>query len=142
MDEHVVMVDSGTGVELTEKQLDERSAIATAQLRRRGVRAGDTVLVCLPVGPDLLVAADAVMAAGGVVWPVPADLDRTGLGERIRASGARVMISDVPEAVEAAEESRVRIVMSVAELGGRHPYPRSRGQSTESDRARSAGGGD
>ncbi|MEU5862396.1 AMP-binding protein [Nonomuraea sp. NPDC047529] len=142
MDEHIVMVDAGTGLELTEKQLDERSAIATVQLRRRGVRAGDTVLVCLPVGPDLLVAADAVMAAGGVVWPVPVDLDRAGLGERIRASGARVMISDVPAALEAAEESRVRIVMSIAELNGRHPYPNSRGQSTESDRADPAGGGD
>ncbi|NUP01266.1 MAG: AMP-binding protein [Nonomuraea sp.] len=123
MDEHIVMVDSGTGLKLTDKQLDERSAIAAVQLRRRGVRVGDTVLVCLPVGPDLLVAADAVIAAGGVVWPLPAHLDRTGLGERILASGARVMISDVPEALAAAEESCVRIVMSVADLGPRHPPP-------------------
>ncbi|MFB9200858.1 AMP-binding protein [Nonomuraea spiralis] len=142
MDEHIVMVDFGTGLKLTEKQLNERSAVATVQLRRRGVRAGDTVLVCLPVGPDLLVAADAVIAAGGVVWPVPVDLDRAGLGERIRASGARVMISDVPAALEAAEESRVRIVMSVADLSGRHPYPKSHEQSTESDRAGPAGSGD
>jgi acyl-coenzyme A synthetase/AMP-(fatty) acid ligase len=119
MDERIVMVDSVTGLKLTEEQLEERSAIATLQLRRRGVRAGDTVLICLPVGPDLLVAADAVIAAGGVACPVSADLDPAGLCERIGASGARVMISDVPRALEAAEDSRVRVVVSVADLGAR-----------------------
>ncbi|MEO3870569.1 AMP-binding protein [Nonomuraea sp. B12E4] len=126
MDERIVMVDSGTGLKLTEEQLDERSAVATVQLRRRGVRAGDTVLICLPVGPDLMVATDAVIAAGGVAWPVPADLDAAALSDRIMASRARVMISDLPQAVEAADESRVRIVMSVADLGALHSYPGSR----------------
>jgi acyl-coenzyme A synthetase/AMP-(fatty) acid ligase len=98
------------------------------------VRTGDTVLICLPVGPDLLVAADAVIAAGGVAWPVPADLDAGTLGERIRASGARVMISDLPHALDAADESRVRIVMSVADLTALHSYPTSRQLCTESDR--------
>lgn len=116
MDERIVMVDSCTGLELTEEQRDERSAVATVLLRRRGVRAGDNVLICLPVGPDLLVAADAVIAAGGVVWAVAADLDPVVLRDRIRASGARVMISEVPEALDAADDSRVRIVMSVADL--------------------------
>ncbi|GAA3563969.1 hypothetical protein GCM10022419_050850 [Nonomuraea rosea] len=135
MDERIVMVDSGTGLKLTEEQLDERSAVATVQLRRRGVRTGDTVLICLPVGPDLLVAADAVIAAGGVAWPVPADLDEGSLRDRIRASGARVMISDLPHALDAADESRVRVVMSVADLGELHPYPGSRRVCAESDRA-------
>ncbi|MGP3911167.1 AMP-binding protein [Nonomuraea sp. 10N515B] len=116
MDERIVIVDSDTGLTLTEEQLDERSAAAIIQLRRRGVRVGDTVLICLPVGPDLLVAADAVIAVGGVAWPVPADLETWALHERIEASGARVLISDLPQALEAAEESRVRIVMSVADL--------------------------
>ncbi|TMR25474.1 hypothetical protein ETD86_01090 [Nonomuraea turkmeniaca] len=139
MDERIVIVDSGTGLTLTEEQLDERSAVAIVQLRRRGVRVGDTVLICLPVGPDLLVAADAVIAVGGVAWPVPADLDACVLQERIQASGARVLISDLPQALEAAEESRVRIVMSVADL---HSYPNSRELSTQSDRiVPSASGG-
>ncbi|MBF8188735.1 AMP-binding protein [Nonomuraea sp. K274] len=120
MDERIVIVDLGTGLKVTEAQLDERSAVATVQLRRRGVRAGDTVLICLPVGPDLLVATGAVMAAGGVICPVPADLDPCALRDRIRASGARVMISDAPRAHEAAEESRVRVVMTVADLNATH----------------------
>jgi acyl-coenzyme A synthetase/AMP-(fatty) acid ligase len=118
MCERIVMVDSGTGLGLTERQLDARSAAASAQLRRRGVRAGDSVLVCLSVGPDLLVATDAVIAAGGVVWPVPAELDPQALRGRILASRARVMISDLPHALDAADGSHVRMVMSVAELGG------------------------
>jgi acyl-coenzyme A synthetase/AMP-(fatty) acid ligase len=116
MDGRIVIVDSGTGLKLTEEQLDERSVIAIIQLRRRGVRPGDTVLICLPVGPDLLVATDAVIAEGGVAWPVPAHLDADELRAHIRASGARVMISDLPYALEAAEESSVRIVMGVADL--------------------------
>ncbi|QYC44521.1 Linear gramicidin synthase subunit A [Nonomuraea coxensis DSM 45129] len=117
MDERYVIVDSDTGLKLTEEQLDERSAAAVVQLRRRGLRTGDTVLICLPVGPDLLVATDAVIAAGGVAWPVPADLPAATLRERVRASRARVLISDVPHAVGAAEESWVRVVMGVADLG-------------------------
>ncbi|MCP2365016.1 acyl-coenzyme A synthetase/AMP-(fatty) acid ligase [Nonomuraea thailandensis] len=128
MDERIVMVDSGTGLKLTEEQLDDRSAVATVQLRRRGVRAGDTVLICLPVGPDLLVSANAVIAAGGVVWPLPPDLDTATLRDRIQESGARVMISNVRQALDAADESRVRIIMSVADLSvadlsASHSYP-------------------
>jgi acyl-coenzyme A synthetase/AMP-(fatty) acid ligase len=126
MDERIVMVDSGTGLKLTEEQLDDRSAVAAVQLRRRGVRAGDTVLICLPVGPDLLVATHAVIAAGGVVWPLPVDLDEATLRDRIQESGARVMISNVRPALEAADESRVRIIMSVADLSAAHSYPTSR----------------
>ncbi len=126
------MVDSGTGLCLTERQLDERSAAATVQLRRRGVRAGDTVLICLGVGPDLLVATDAVIAAGGIVWPIPPELDAPRLRERMLASCARLMISDLPHALEAAKESRVRLVVSVADL---RAYPAGREISTESDRA-------
>ncbi|MBN6053355.1 AMP-binding protein, partial [Nonomuraea sp. RK-328] len=111
------MVDWGTGVGLTEEQLDERSAAASAQLRRRGVRAGDSVVICLPVGPDLLVATDAVIAAGGVAWPVPVELDPRHLRRRILASRARVMISDLPQAMDAADGSHVRMVVSVADLG-------------------------
>ncbi|WP_220039857.1 AMP-binding protein [Nonomuraea aridisoli] len=123
MDERIVMVDSVTGLTLTEEQLDERSATATVQLRRRGVRDGDGVLVCLPAGPDLLVAFVAVTAAGGVIWSLPADLDAGTLRELVRGSRARVMISNVGPAVDAADESRVRVVVGVDDLCAPRPYP-------------------
>ncbi|MEV0593929.1 AMP-binding protein [Nonomuraea cavernae] len=116
MDERIVMVDSATGLQLTEGELDEWSAAATVQLRRRGVRLGDSVLICLPVGPHLLVATAAVIAVGAVAWPVPAELDACDLRRRILASHARVMISDLPQALDAADGSRVRTVVSVADL--------------------------
>ncbi len=117
MDERIVMVDSGTGLAITERQLDERSAAASTQLRCRGVRPGDTVLICLSAGPDLLVATDAVIAVGGIACPVPPELDEACLRERIRATEARVMITDARVAVRAAEESRVRMVLGAADLG-------------------------
>ncbi|MGW4801685.1 AMP-binding protein [Nonomuraea sp. MG754425] len=123
MDERIVMVDSGTGLKLTEEQLDERSAVATVQLRRRGVRVGDTVLICLPVGTDLLVSTNAVIAAGGVVWFLPPDLDTATLRDRIQESDARVMISTIRRALDAADESRVRIIVGLADLSASHSYP-------------------
>ncbi|MER6947140.1 AMP-binding protein [Nonomuraea sp. NPDC000554] len=139
MDERIVMVDSGTGLGITQGQLDELSAAAAVQLRRRGVRTGDTVLICLPVGPGLLVATDAVIAAGGTVWPVPAELEAGSLREHILASRARVMISDLPHALDAADESRVRIVVSLpdlrADLSAGEPYPLGGEMCTQSDRA-------
>ncbi|GAA1714628.1 AMP-binding protein [Nonomuraea bangladeshensis] len=137
MDERYVIVDADTGVKFTEEQLDERSAVAIVQLRRRGVRTGDTVLICLPVGPDLLVATDAVIAAGGVAYPVPADLPAATLRDRVRASRARVLISDVPHAIRAAEESWVRIVLGVADLG----VPRRDDTAGEGDAGRGQGAG-
>ncbi|MEU8248024.1 AMP-binding protein [Nonomuraea sp. NPDC048916] len=127
MDERIVMVDSGTGLRLTEGQLDEWSAAATVQLRRRGVRLGDSVLICLPVGPFLLMATDAVIAAGGVAWPLPAELDTCDLRRRILASHARVMISDLPRALDAADGSHVRMVVSVADLSVLRPSFRDPG---------------
>ncbi|WP_327089928.1 AMP-binding protein [Nonomuraea sp. NBC_01738] len=113
--ENIVMLDPGTGQTLTEGQRDERLARAAARLRRRGVRVGDTVLVCLPVGPDLLVAADAVMAAGATVSPLAPD--DHGMREQIITSSARLMIADDPRAVATAGDSWIRVVMSTAELG-------------------------
>lgn len=122
MDERIVMVDSGTGRTLTEEELDERSATAGVQLRRKGVRRGDGVLVCLPAGPDLLVAFVAVIAAGGVIWSLPPDLEAGALRERVRQSCARVMISNVRPALDAADESCVRVVLGIEDLYGPGPY--------------------
>lgn len=129
MDECIVMVDSGTGLAITERQLDERSAAASILLRCRGVRPGDTVLICLSVGPDLLVATDAVIAVGGIACPVPSELDEAGLRERIRDSHARVMITDLCAAVRAAEESRVRMVLGAADLRRQGDALRQSGRS-------------
>jgi acyl-coenzyme A synthetase/AMP-(fatty) acid ligase len=116
MDERIVVVNSGTGLRLTEEQMDERSAMATVQLRRRGVRTGDSVAVCLPVGPDLVVATMAVIAAGGVAWLLPPDLDTCTLRDHIRESSARVMISSERRALEVTDESHVRVVVGVTDL--------------------------
>ncbi|WP_343949617.1 AMP-binding protein [Nonomuraea longicatena] len=106
--EHIVTMDPGTAH-------DERLARATLRLRRCGVRPGDTILICLPIGPDLFFAADAVMALGATAAPLAPDGE--ALDETVAASPARLMISDDPRAVTAAAESRIRVVMSVADLG-------------------------
>ncbi|MFE3453319.1 AMP-binding protein [Nonomuraea sp. NPDC059194] len=82
-------------------------------LRSRGLRPGDRVVVCLPRGADLSAAVDGAIAVGAIVTVLPAGLD---VDEHIRASAARIMISDSAAAIEAAEDSRIRQVIGSAEL--------------------------
>ncbi|GAA4075024.1 AMP-binding protein [Nonomuraea soli] len=109
--DRVVAVDPGTGLPLTEAQLDAWTVAAVLRLRKRGVREGDAVLICLPTGTDLLVAVNAVIALGAVAMP----LAYPPSPEAVHGVAARVMISDRPEL---AEESRVRVVVSPHELAG------------------------
>ncbi|MGV9309183.1 MULTISPECIES: AMP-binding protein [unclassified Nonomuraea] len=82
-------------------------------LRRRGLRPGDRVVVCLPRGADLNAAVDGAIAVGAIVTVLPAGFE---VGEHIRQSAARIMISDSDDAVKAAEDSRIRQVIGSAEL--------------------------
>lgn len=104
-----MLIDGGTGAIVTERDFEARVDAAVLALRRRGVRAGDTVLVCLPVGADLLVAVHAVIALGAVAYPLGPPMDP----DRVRATDARVMITDLPEEEWLTEVSRIRVVMGL-----------------------------
>lgn len=113
MEDRIVVIDPGTGDTLTVDRMDARIAETAIRLRRRGLRPLDEVVVCLESHLDLVVVAEGVIAAGGVVVLLaPGEK----LAVHVCDSTARMMITDVPEAVEVAERSHIRQVLHPAEL--------------------------
>jgi amino acid adenylation domain-containing protein len=71
-------------------ELDQRANWLAGLLRRRGIGRGDVVGVCLPTGPELVVAALGTVRAGAAYAPVDPDapVDRTSTV----LAGARVPV--------------------------------------------------
>ncbi|MFI6099301.1 amino acid adenylation domain-containing protein [Lentzea sp. NPDC051213] len=85
---------SGTGVELTYRELDERANRLANRLIELGVAPEDAVGVLLERSPDVVVATLAIIKAGGVYVPLhhgfPAERMRLVLQE----TGAQLLITD------------------------------------------------
>ncbi|WP_238009494.1 salicylate synthase [Dactylosporangium sp. AC04546] len=79
---------------VTYGQLRDRALRVAAALAARGVRPGDPVGICLPKGPDQVVAVLGVLAAGGVYVPVGVE-QPPARAERIAAlAGYRLVLAD------------------------------------------------
>ncbi|MBG0829101.1 non-ribosomal peptide synthetase [Planomonospora sp. ID67723] len=89
-DQHAVV--SG-GQALTYAELDERSSRLAGVLRERGVGKGALVVLALERSPELVVAALAVMMAGGAYVGVDVDEPDARLAAVIADSGARLVIA-------------------------------------------------
>jgi amino acid adenylation domain-containing protein len=81
------------GVRLTYRELNGRANRLARVLRRRGVGPETAVAICLPRGPDLVIAALAAWKAGGCYVP----LDPAHGGHRLSFmaadAGARVLVT-------------------------------------------------
>ncbi|MEU1305524.1 amino acid adenylation domain-containing protein [Streptomyces shenzhenensis] len=79
---------------LSYAELADRVLRTAGALAARGVRPGDTVAVSLPKGPDQIVAALGVLAAGAAYVPVSVE-QPAARRERIRATaGFRLALTD------------------------------------------------
>jgi len=79
------------------------AALRTAEaLRARGVRDGDLVAVCLPKGPEQIVAVLGVLAAGAAYVPIGVEQPSARREAVQRAAGIRVAIGTGAHAVGAA----------------------------------------
>ncbi|WP_329363119.1 amino acid adenylation domain-containing protein [Streptomyces sp. NBC_00669] len=78
--------------------LDRRADAVAGYLRRHGVRREDTVGVCLPRSVDLVVAYLGILKAGGAYVPLDPDHPDPRLGEVLRQSGARCVVTDAAAA--------------------------------------------
>ncbi|HWG62134.1 MAG TPA: AMP-binding protein [Streptosporangiaceae bacterium] len=98
---------------------------AAAGLVRRGLRAGDAVGVYVPDAASYVVAIHAILAAGGVPSPASACASAARVAEQLTQSGARILITASPLtdlALEAADGSRVRQVISFEDAPGTTPF--------------------
>ncbi|WP_331767528.1 amino acid adenylation domain-containing protein [Embleya sp. NBC_00896] len=81
--------DGGT---LSYGELAERALRVAAALRARGIASGDTVAITLPKGPEQIVAALGVLAAGAAYVPIGVE-QPAARRERIhRTAGARLVL--------------------------------------------------
>jgi len=83
---------SGRWQELSFRQLDYLCRLSSAGLADLGVKRGDTVLICAPNGPAVLVAELALLSLGAVSAPVYSDFSPELLAHCVRDSGARIAL--------------------------------------------------
>lgn len=78
----------------TYAELEQRARTAAEQLRSLGVGAGDRVAVKLPNGPAFAAAWFGTLRLGAIVVPLNVLLARPEVDERLRISGARLLVED------------------------------------------------
>jgi acetyl-CoA synthetase len=119
--------------------LDEVERVAAA-LRGLGIRRGDRVTLYLPTCPEAIVAMLAIVRIGAIHSIVFAGFGHTALGDRIRASGSRLVLTadvtyrkgrptelkPIVDAALAADPGAVEHVVVLEREPGRAPLARPR----------------
>jgi acyl-coenzyme A synthetase/AMP-(fatty) acid ligase len=109
---------AGSVRDLTFGEVAERAARWAALLRRRGVRAGDRVLVLVGKTPEWHAVLLAALKVGAVSIPCSELLRARDLAFRARHSGARLLVAEprCRAEVEAMESSPPVVYLDEAEL--------------------------
>ncbi|MFI6922830.1 benzoate-CoA ligase family protein [Nonomuraea spiralis] len=114
---------AGPAGTLTYGQLATAVAELAGGLRVMGVRPEERVLLVLPDRPEALITILAVLRMGAVAVPVPTSCDGPELGDLVRESRARVVVS-APEfepVVQEALLSAPEVVVLVLTDAARQP---------------------
>jgi long-chain acyl-CoA synthetase len=82
------------GGRLTYDDLELRARRAAARLQGLGVEAGDRVALKLPNGPDFAAAWFGALQLGAIVVPLNVLLAQREIEERMRISGATLLVDD------------------------------------------------
>ncbi|MFB9876431.1 amino acid adenylation domain-containing protein [Planobispora siamensis] len=88
-----VAVTAG-GRSLTYAELERRAGLLARRLRRRGVRTGDRVAICLEQSAELAVAVLGVLKAGAAYLPLDPDHPRDRLAFVLSDAGAVAVVAD------------------------------------------------
>ncbi|HEV3049681.1 MAG TPA: amino acid adenylation domain-containing protein, partial [Longimicrobium sp.] len=103
---------------LTYAELDARAERLALELRSRGVRAGNTVAVCLERGPGVLVALLGVWKAGGVYLPLDPRHPAERLSFLLADSGAELVVTEPALAGRLAERAVEVVLLDAEDRGG------------------------
>ncbi|HEY5871906.1 MAG TPA: AMP-binding protein [Gaiellaceae bacterium] len=96
--------------------LEQRARSAAAQLRELGIGAGDRVALKLPNGPAFAAAWFGTVQLGAIVVPLNVLLARPEVDERMRISGARLLVEDA-----GFFDSELEPMPDIADCGGSDP---------------------
>jgi long-chain acyl-CoA synthetase len=83
-----------SGAQVTFDELERRTRVAAARLHERGVGADDRIALKLPNGPEFAAAWFGALQLGAIVVPLNVLLARPEIEERIRISGAMLLVDD------------------------------------------------
>lgn len=89
------VTDTGSVHRFSYTALDAASDTVAAELDDRGVGRGDSVALCLPQCPELLVGQLAVLKCGAIVVPLSVLLGRDALAHTLETGDCDVVITDV-----------------------------------------------
>src|SRR5262249_47977976 len=89
----VGLAEDGSRSELTFAQLSRKVTQLAEELAALGVLPGDRVAIFLPMSPDVAIASHAVAHLGAIQVPVFSGFAAPAVAERLRASEAKVVIT-------------------------------------------------
>lgn len=110
------LVDADTGVELTFKQLDERTTRLASSLKQRGVQPGDRVGICSTNNPAMLEILIATAKLGAITVMINFRLTAAEANFILSDSGAEILFAASPlldVATTAAAGTEVREIISL-----------------------------
>lgn len=89
----IAVTERGDHRTFTYQQLLDEVGRMAAALRGLGIRRGDRVTIYMPTCPEAIVAMLAIVRIGAIHSVVFAGFGHAALGDRIRASGSRVVLT-------------------------------------------------
>lgn len=113
---------------LTHDDVADRALRVGAALAARGVTPGDTVAITLPKGPDQVIAALGVLAAGAAYVPVGVDQPQRRREETYRLAGAVQIVDELaplllgdplPAPVAVSPDSIAYVIFTSGSTGAR-----------------------
>lgn len=119
------LIDASDGSSTAWPRLAYTIHTAACGLARRGLAAGDTVGVFLPDAASFAIAVNTIRAAGGAVAVIRPDAPVADIAARLDSCGARLLITSAalaPQAIEAADRSRVRQVIAFGDAAETTPF--------------------
>lgn len=96
--DHVAIIETGTEITLTWRELDLAAHAEARQLVAAGLEPGDRVVVRLPTSADFAVAFFAVLRAGGIAVPMSPQAPSPEVHQLLVHSGARFVLEREPGA--------------------------------------------
>ncbi len=90
--DRTAITETGTGVALTWRQLDQAAHAQARRLVSDGVQPGDRVVLRLPTSADFAVALFGVLRAGGIAVPLSPQAPAPELARLLEHSGAQFVV--------------------------------------------------
>jgi non-ribosomal peptide synthetase component E (peptide arylation enzyme) len=135
------LVDPACGLTISYSSLAAKVRAAAAGLTRRGMRPGDAAGIHVTGAAAFALASQSIRAAGGVPSPAAAGAATGDIAAQLTQCDARILITDsslAGAAMEIAERSRVRQVISFGQASGATRFDALLGAGTLRPLARAA----